>query len=114
MIPSSVTTVPPLELGGDAETVTRSPRLNVIGFLADQYVQENIGGIRRPPGSDQAGAGRQGFGGFWDLCRFAVEADQGAEPAIVGVGEAVFGFRWTIERSQLPSGAENQTRVMFS
>ncbi len=41
--------------------------------------------------------GGEGFGSFWDLCRFAVEAGEGAEPAIVGVGEAVFGFQRTIE-----------------
>ncbi|MFZ1829933.1 MAG: hypothetical protein WAW42_14495 [Candidatus Competibacteraceae bacterium] len=41
--------------------------------------------------------GGEGFGGFWDLCRFAVEADQGAEPAIVGVGKAVFAFQRTIK-----------------
>ncbi len=40
--------------------------------------------------------GGEGFGGFWDLCRFAVEADQGAEPAVVRVGEAVFVHVWTI------------------
>jgi len=41
--------------------------------------------------------GGEGFGRFWDLCRFAIEANQGAEPAVVGVGEAVFGSQRPIK-----------------
>lgn len=58
--------------------------------------------------------GGEGFGSFWDLCRFAVEAGEGAEPAVVRVGEAVFGFQRMIDLIKLPSEAENQTRVIFS
>ena len=46
--------------------------------------------------------GGQRFGAFWHLCRFTVEADRGAEPAVVGVGEAVFGFQRTTELIGVP------------
>ena len=49
--------------------------------------------------------GRQGFGAFWHLCRFAVEADQGAESAVVGVEEAVFGCQRTTEIIHRPSSS---------